>query len=321
MHVLITGGTGLIGRRLIDQLFKHGHTATVLSRRKYRPATLPSTVGFARWDGQSAEGWGHLVEEAEALVNLAGAGVADEKWTDERKRIIRHSRLEAGKAVIEAIRAAQNKPKVLIQASAVGYYGPNPPEMVTEESPPGRDFLADVCVDWEQSTAEVEEMGVRRVIIRTGVVLDMAGGALPKMLIPFRLVVAGGPIGSGRQWLPWIHYLDEAEAIRFLLEHETASGPFNLTAPKPVRNKEFVRTIGKVLKRPAFAPAPGFIFKAILGEMATVLLDGQPAVPHRLLDLGYDFKFSTVEAALVDLLKPPKIDIGHGFKKETVSLA
>lgn len=319
MHVIITGGTGVIGRRLIDQLFKHRHTVTVLSRRKYRPATLPSTVGFAQWDGKTAEGWGHLVEEADAIVNLAGAGIADEKWTDERKKEIRDSRLNAGQAVTEAIRAADNKPQVLIQASAVGYYGPNPKGTITEESPAGRDFLAEVCVDWEQSTAAVEAMGVRRAVIRTGVVLDMAGGALPKMLIPFRLVVAGGPIGSGRQWFPWIHYLDEAEAIRFLLEHETASGPFNLTAPKPLRNKEFARLIGKVLKRPAFAPAPAFFFNLMFGEMATVLLDGQAAVPQRLDDLGYEFQFPTAEPALVDLLKPPKIDIGHGFKKEPAS--
>jgi len=320
MHVLITGGTGTIGRRLINELFKHQHTVTIISRQKYRPAALPAKVGFAQWDGNTPEGWGHLVEEADAIINLAGAGLADERWTDERKREIRDSRSDTGHAVTEAIRAASKKPAVLIQASAIGYYGPQTSGVLTESSPPGKGFSASVCVDWENSTKEVEDMGVRRVIIRSGVVLDMAGGALPKMLIPFRLVVAGGAIGSGRQWFSWIHYLDEVQAIRFLMEHETAAGPFNLTAPNPLRNGQFAQVIGKVMHRPSLAPAPAFVFKLMFGEMAEVLLEGQHVVPNRLTELGYEFKFPTAEEALTDLLKPPTIDIGHGFKKSVVSL-
>jgi uncharacterized protein (TIGR01777 family) len=307
MHVLITGGTGTIGQRLITQLFKHGHIVTVLSRQKYRPATLPAKIYFTQWDSKTAEGWGHLLEKVDAVVNLAGAGIADEKWTPERKQLIKQSRIDAGQAVTEAFRSVENKPKVLIQASAVGYYGPQKDALITENQGPGNDFLSEVCVAWEASSEAVEAMGVRRPIIRTGLVLDDSGGAFPKLIMPFRLGV-GGPIGSGYQWYPWIHYLDEADAIRFLIEHETATGPFNLTAPNPLRNRDLAKIIGKVMHRPAFAPAPSFVFKMMFGEMSTVLLNGQRAVPQRLLDLGYIFKFPGAREALAHLLHPSEQD-------------
>ena len=301
MHVLITGGTGTIGLRLVDHLFLHGHTVTVISRQKYRPATLPAKINFAQWDGKTSQGWEHLIEESEAVVNLAGAGIADERWTAERKKVIQQSRLDAGKAVAEAIQTATNKPKVLIQSSAAGYYGPQKDEVITENQGPGRDFLAQTCVAWEDSSKAVEDMGVRRAIIRTGVVLDTGGGAFPKMLMPFRLG-AGGPIGFGLQWFAWIHHLDEVDVIRYLIENEEASGPFNLTAPHPLRNRDFSRLIGKVMRRPAFAPVPTIALKLMFGEMSTVLLDGQRVVPERLQALGYEFKFPEAEGALADLL-------------------
>lgn len=303
MQIVIIGGTGTIGRRLVLHLIQGGHVVKVVSRQPYKPASLPAKIIFASWDGKSAAGWGHLVEGADAVVNLAGAGIADAKWSDERKREIRDSRVNAGKAVVEAIAAASVKPKVLIQASAVGYYGAhNNGTVLTEDSSPGSDFLGQTCREWEDSTKAVEAMGVRRVIIRTGVVLDMEGGALPKMVMPFRFL-AGGPIGSGAQWFPWIHYYDQVEAIRFLIENEAAAGPVNLTAPNPLRNRDFAKAIGRVMGRPAFAPAPEFVFKAIFGEMSTVLLDGQQALPKRLQEWGYQFKFPTAEAALKDILK------------------
>lgn len=302
MQILIAGGTGTIGRRLVYHLLQYGHVVKVVSRQPFRPANLPAKIIFAQWDGKSAQGWGNLVEGADAVVNLAGAGIADEAWTEARKKEIEDSRVNAGKAVVEAISAASAKPKVLIQASAVGYYGAqNNDKVLTEDTPPANDFLGRTCQAWEASTAAVEALGVRRVIIRTGVVLDMQGGALPKMVLPFRFF-AGGPIGNGRQWFPWIHYCDEVEAIRFLIQTEAASGPFNLTAPNPVRSSELAKAIGKVMKRPAFAPAPAFVFKTMFGEMSTVLLDGQQAVPKRLQELGYQFKFPQVEAALRDVL-------------------
>ncbi len=314
MHVLIAGGTGTIGQRLVDNLFDHGHIVTVLSRQKYKPANLPAKLKFAQWDGKTATGWAHHLENVDAIVNLAGAGIADERWTTERKQLILDSRVNAGKAITEAIQAATNKPKVLIQSSAVGYYGPRGDEVITESSQPGDDYLAQVCRAWEDSTKAAEEMGVRRAIIRTGVVLDMAGGAFPRMLVPFRMFV-GGPIGMGLQWFPWIHFLDEADAIRFLIENEPAGGPFNLTAPNPLRNRDFVRIIGRVMSRPAFAPVPSPVLKLVFGEMATVLLDGQRVIPERLQELGYEFKFPTAEEALRNLLGRPQINIGHGFRR------
>lgn len=302
MQIVIAGGTGTIGRRLVYHLLQYGHVVKVVSRQPFRPANLPAKIVFAQWDGKSAQGWGNLVEGADAVVNLAGAGIADEAWTDARKKEIEESRVNAGKAVVEAISAASVKPRVLIQSSAVGYYGvQNNDKVLTEDTPPANDFLGRTCQAWEASTVAVEALGVRRVIIRTGVVLDMQGGALPKMVLPFRFF-AGGPIGNGRQWFPWIHYCDEVEAIRFLIQTEAASGPYNLTAPNPIRSSELAKAIGKVMKRPAFAPAPAFVFKTMFGEMSTVLLDGQQAVPKRLQELGYQFKFPQVEAALRDVL-------------------
>jgi uncharacterized protein (TIGR01777 family) len=301
MHVLITGGTGTIGRKLVNHLIKHGHLVTVVSRQPYRPAHLPAKIYFEQWDGATAKGWGHRAEEVDAIVNLAGAGLADQRWTDERKKKIIDSRIRAGQAIVEAVRAAQNKPKVLIQSSGVGYYGTSLDMTMTESSPPGNDFLAEVCKAWEASTQGVEEMGVRRVITRSGVVFDPQGGALPKMVLPFRLF-AGGPVGSGRQWLPWIHYYDEIEAVRFLIEDPAISGPVNLTSPYPVRNREFAKAVGRVLKRPAFAPAPGPILKLIFGEMSMVLLEGQQVLPARLEANRFKFKFPEIEGALRDLL-------------------
>ncbi len=301
MHVLITGGTGTIGRRLIQHLIKYGHVVTVVSRQPFKPATLPAKIKFAQWDGQTAEGWGHLLEDIDAVVNLAGTGIADARWTAERKKELVESRVKAGNAIVDAFEATTNKPKVLIQASAVGYYGPDKELTFTDSSEAGKDFLANVCKQWENSTAAVEPMDVRRVIIRTGVVLDPKGGALPKMVTPFRFFV-GGPIGGGRQWFSWIHYKDEVEAICFLLETETVKGSVNLTAPHPVQNKVFATAIGKALHRPSFLPVPDFVFKLIFGEMSVVLLAGQQVLPGKLEGSGYKFKFRTAAEALQDLL-------------------
>lgn len=300
MRVLIAGGTGTIGRRLVEHLIRQGDYVTVLSRQPYKPATLPAKIRFAQWDGKSVEGWGPLVKDVDAIVNFAGAGLSDARWSPERKKLIVESRVNAGQALVEAIRAAENKPKVLIQASAVGFYGPGK-TAITESAGPGDDFLAGVCKQWEASTEAVEEMGVRRVVIRSGVVLDSAGGALPKMAMPFRFFV-GGPVSFGRQWVSWIHYLDEVRAIRFLIENESVSGAVNLTAPNPVQNRTLARAIGQALNRPSLFPVPGFVLKIIFGEMSTVLLDGQQVLPGRLDGCGFQFKFPAVEQAVQDLL-------------------
>jgi len=300
MRIVITGGTGLIGSALARDLGEAGHEVIVLTREPAK-ASLPPNTRAVEWDARTAAGWGALLDGDTAIVNLAGESIGTGRWTAAKKRRIRESRVDAGKAVLAAIRQAAGKPRVLLQGSAVGYYGRSGDEVATESHPPGEDFLAQVCVDWEASTAEAEALGVRRAVLRTGVVLSDSGGALPRMALPFRLL-AGGPLGNGRQWFPWIHIADEVAAIRFLLEHEDARGPFNLTAPRPLTNRGFSRVLGRALHRPSLMPAPSVALRLVLGEMADMLLYGQRAVPHRLLEHGYVFRHPDPLGALRDLL-------------------
>jgi uncharacterized protein (TIGR01777 family) len=301
MRVLITGGSGLIGRALAADLIHDGNEVIILSRRPERVTGLPAGVSVKWWDGHTIEGWGSLVSSIDAIINLAGENISSGRWTSERKRLILESRLNAGNAIVQAVEAAAHKPRIVIQASGVGCYGPCGDEEITEETPPGQDFLARVAIDWEASTSPLEALGIRRVVIRTGVVLSPVGGALPRMLLPFHLF-AIRRLGSGRQWFPWIHISDEVRAIRFLMETERASGPYNLSAPAPLTNAEFSRQLGKQLRRPALMPVPGFMLRLLFGEMATALLDGQRAMPRHLLQLGFKFQFGEASLALRDLL-------------------
>ena len=300
MRVVITGGSGLIGGAVAREMGGAGHEVVILSRDPSRVKGLPPNARAVQWDGKTGAGWASLLDGDTAIVHLAGEGIADGRWTESRKRRIRDSRVESGRAVLAAIRQANEKPKTLLRGSDVGFYGPCGDEVVTEGHAAGTDFLADVCVDWEASTAGAEALGVRRALLRTGIVLSGDGGALPKMSLPFRFG-AGGPLGGGRQWVPWIHLADEVGAIRFLLEREDARGPFNLTAPQPLTNRDFGKALGKALHRPSLAPAPGFALRLVLGEMAEMLLEGQRAVPQRLLELGYAFRFPEALQALRNL--------------------
>lgn len=302
MRVILAGGTGLIGRALAAELAAAGYEVIVLSRNPHRARGLPLGVRVEAWDGRTAQGWGGLADGAYGIVNLAGENIAQGRWTEERKHRIRQSRLDAGRAVVEAVRAAARKPAVVVQASGVGYYGPRGDEEVTEEFPPGSDFLGRLAVEWEASTAPVEEMGVRQVVIRTGVVLSREGGALPRLVLPFRFFL-GGPLGSGRQWVPWLHIADEVRAIRFLMEHATARGPYNLVAPHPVPNRDLAHALGQVLRRPAWIPVPAPALRLALGEMSAVLLTGQRAIPKRLLEAGFQFRFPDLKSALRNLLQ------------------
>jgi uncharacterized protein len=311
MRVIITGGTGLIGGTLAADLAKDNHEVIVLTRNPEKRVPLPGSVRLERWDARTADGWGALADGADAIVNLAGENLAGEgflpsRWTDERKRLFRDSRMNAGQAVVEAVKAVTNKPHVVIQASSVGYYGVHGDEVLTEDSPPGNDFQAQLCKEWETSTAPVEAMGVRRAIIRTGVVLSATDGALYRLAFPFKMFV-GGPLGSGKQYLSWIHLPDEASAIRFLIDNASASGPFNLSAPNPKTNAEFGRILGKVLARPSLIPVPSFAFRLAFGEVATVVVEGQRAIPKRLQELGFQFKFPDLEAALRDIYQKQKV--------------
>ena len=307
MRVVVTGGTGMIGRPLVASLAANGHEVIVLSRSpdKQRP-TLPVGVAIEQWDAKSLGEWAKQVDGADAVVNFAGEGIAGDsflpdRWSTEKKRRIRDSRLNAGKVVVEAIRAATDKPRALIQSSAVGYYGPRGDEIVTEDAAAGSDYLAKICVEWEDVTAEVESMGVRRVVTRTGLVLTEKGGPLERLVLPYKLY-GGMYFGNGRQWWPWIHIDDEVNALRFLLENEAATGPFNLTAPNPATNRDFGKALGKALQRPSYMPVPSFAMRLLVGEVATVVLDGQRALPKKLEDLGFNFEFPEVEPALLDIV-------------------
>ena len=307
MRVIITGGSGLIGRALTENLTKDGHEAIILSRNPGKVRGLPAGSRALAWDAKTAQGWGAQADGADAIVNLAGEslkgrGFLPSRWTKRRKQAIRQSRLDAGAAVVAAIRQAKRKPKALVQASAVGYYGPHGSEPLDEQAAPGRDFLAGVCVDWEASTAEVELLGVRRAIARTGLPLTMRGGAFPLLVLPFRMF-GGNTFGSGRQFYPWIHFDDAIAALRLLIENPEASGPYNISAPNPVSNRDFARTLGRVLHRPAWVPVPRFALQLALGEVSTVVMDGQRALPQKLLEAGFAFQYTDLEAALAELLK------------------
>lgn len=303
MRVIITGGTGMIGSALAERLLSHGDEVILLSRKpQARKEGIPAGARIESWDGQSAAGWGKLVNSETAIVNLAGENLSAGLWTESRKKRIIDSRVNAGLAVSQAVEQAEHKPAVVIQSSAVGYYGVENTVQLNEKHGPGKDFLSQVCLSWEASTSTVEKHGVRRAIIRTGVVLSKDEGALSKMLLPFHFFV-GGPIGSGKQGFSWIHLQDEIAAIEFLIRDSQAKGVFNLAAPKPVSNRQFTQLIGKVMKRPAIFPLPGFILKLILGEMSTVLLDGQFVLPEKLLEQDFKFTFEDAESALRDILK------------------
>jgi uncharacterized protein (TIGR01777 family) len=302
MRVLISGGTGLIGLALAEQLIGSGHRVVLTSRNPARVKKVPGGVKVEAWDAATWEEIVPLIDGADAVVQLVGESLAAGRWTTGRKERIRDSRVESSRAVATAIGNAKSQPGVLIQASAVGYYGPRGDDEIGENAAAGRDFLAGVCRQWEEASAEVEALGVRRPLLRTGVVLSGDGGALPRILLPFRLF-AGGPVGSGRQWFPWIHLEDEVGAICFLLEHGLAAGPFNLTAPNPLTNRDFSRAIGKVLRRPSVMPVPGIALRLALGEMADLLLTGQRAVPNKLLEAGYEFHYPEAESALRNILK------------------
>ncbi len=306
MKVLITGGTGFIGRELILDLLKDGHEPWVLSRNPRLHPDFPAGVKLIQWDAQTTQGWGHLIEQVDGIVNLAGENLAGKnffpsRWTPERKKRILDSRLDVGRALSEAIGSAERKPAVLVQGSAIGYYGVLEDQIVTEVEPSGDDYMAKTVAEWEASTADVEAHGVRRAIIRTGIVLDPKEGALMRLLLPYRLF-AGGPFGSGEQWYSWIHLRDVVRAITFLLENEQANGVFNLTAPKPLKNKEFGRILGKVMRRPSLVPLPGFVLRTLFGEVSTVVLDGQRVLPERLNEMGFEFEFPEAEGAFQDLL-------------------
>jgi hypothetical protein len=300
MRVMMTGGTGMIGAPLAKRLLEKGHEIRILTRRRRRDNSMPR-VKFIEWDGKTLGEWSEQIDQVDAIINLAGENIGATRWSNTRKNLIRDSRIKAGEILTQAIGNASAHPKVFIQASAIGFYGTIDKGLLTEKSPPGDDFLAEISKKWEQSCFGVESMGIRRVIIRTGVVLSKQEGALSRMLLPFKFFF-GGPLGSGKQMVSWIHLEDEISAICFLLENENARGIYNLTSPESVTNAELGKWIGRITHRPYWLPAPGFALRLLLGEMSTLVLDGQSVIPERLLESGFQFKFDKISDALSDLL-------------------
>jgi len=303
MRVIITGATGFIGKALCQELTDAKYEVVALSRnREAGTKILGEKVKVAQWDGKTSDSWGNLANGAYAIINLAGENISSGRWTGKRKKIIIESRLNAGKAVVESAKNAKEKPKVVIQASGIGYYGSHGDEIIDEESAPGKGFLPEVAQQWELSTKAVKLVGVRHIIIRTGIVLGKDGGAFPRLILPFRLFV-GGHLGNGEQWFSWIHLKDEVRAIRFLIEKEDLGGVFNLTAPEAIKEKNFARVLGKVMRRPSWFPVPGFLLRLVFGEMAEgALLTGQRVAPKRLLETGFEFLYPEVEPALREIL-------------------
>lgn len=303
-RIIVTGASGFIGRALVRDLAANGYEVVALTRDPEKAlARLPRAVTLAEWNGRTAAGWGGLADGARAIVNLAGDNLAEGRWTNAKKARILASRVDAGSAVAEAVRAAVTKPQVLVQASAIGFYGPAGDEDLDEGSPSGAGFLAGVVREWEDSTKAVESLGVRRAVIRSGLVLGKEGGAWPRLVLPFRFFV-GGPLGRGRQALSWISLEDEVRAIRHLIEHDGLSGAFNLTAPGPLRQKEFCRVLGRALRRPCWLPVPALLLRLLFGEKAKeTVLAGQRVVPRRLMASGFSFLHPDADSAVAAVLR------------------
>lgn len=298
MRAIIAGGTGFIGKALVAELRANNWEIIVLSRSASKVAEVfgEGVIGMP-WDNGD---WSEMLGPETAIVNLAGENISG-RWNAAKKKRILSSRVQTGQRFVEIVERTGALPSVFIQASAVGYYGPQQTDPIDEQAPSGRGFLADVARQWEASTLSLEQKGVRRCVIRTGMVLGH-GGALDKMLPPFRAYV-GGPLGTGTQGVSWIHLSDEVRAIRFLMETQSATGAYNLVAPTPVRFKKFARILGQVLQRPYKLQTPAFVLRLLLGEMAEeLLLSGQLVLPTRLSEAGFEFQFPDLEGALRDLL-------------------
>jgi uncharacterized protein (TIGR01777 family) len=303
MKYVIAGGSGFLGQTLVHALQAGGHDVVVLTRGR---GLTKDRVRYVTWSvDDGATDWHHEIDGADGVINLAGSGIADKRWSTARKDDLRRSRIQATRALVAAVRAATRRPAVFLSGSAVGIYGPQPPDgpPLDESAPPGDDFLSKLGVDWEAEAQPAAALGCRVVILRTGIVLARDGGALQKMIPPFQFFV-GGPLGSGRQVMSWIHRLDWIELVVWLLRRTDAVGVFNGTAPQPVTNAEFSRALGKALGRPSLFPVPGFVLKLVVGEMAgPALLAGQRVVPRHALDLGFNFQYPDIASAMTSAVQ------------------
>jgi uncharacterized protein (TIGR01777 family) len=300
MKVAITGATGFVGSRLVERLQAQGHQPLILTRNRASADRAFPTLEIVAYTPTESGSWQQAIAGCDAVVHLAGEPIAESRWTPERKQEILKSRQLSTQKIVEAIAQANPKPTVLVNASAIGYYGTSETATFDESSPAGNDFLAEVCQAWEAEAQKVKDAGVRLVILRLGIVLG-DGGALAKMTPPFK-VFAGGPIGSGRQWFSWIHRDDLVNLILEALTGKDIEGVFNATAPNPVRMTELCQTIGETLNRPSWLPVPSFALEALLGEGAKVVLEGQQVLPKRTTSYGFKYRYPTVKQALAEIL-------------------
>jgi len=302
MKIFITGGTGFVGSHLTAQLTGQGHQVTLLTRAIKPGRSLPPGAAFLEGNPKKPGPWQKAVAEHQAFINLAGASIFS-RWTDAAKKEMRESRLLTTRNLVSALADRKGSETLLLSTSAIGYYGFHEDEEISEETPPGTDFLSQLCRDWEAEAQEAESFGVRVIRCRFGIVLGERGGALDQMIPLFKKGL-GSPLGSGRQWFSWVHQQDLTRIFLFLLDRKEAVGPINCTAPQPVPNKELTRVLAEVLGRPAFLPAvPGFMLKLIMGEFGDVLLKGQRVLPRKLLQLGFEFSYPALREALRNLLQ------------------
>lgn len=307
MRVFITGGTGLVGKRLVKALSTRGDTPVVLSRRATTAKEIFGRgIEIVEGDPMQPGPWMDAISSCDGVIHLAGENVFARRWNTAFKQLLVDSRVLSTRNVVQALarnpRRADGSPKVLVNASAIGWYGPHGDEELDESTPPGNDFLTKLCVEWEKQAHDAEKHGVRVALVRVGIVLDREGGALTKMLTPFKLFV-GGPVGSGKQYMSWIHHEDMVGLFLLGLDNANAVGPLNGTTPNPVTNKVFSKALGKVLHRPSFMKTPRIMLRLGLGEVANVIAEGQRVIPRKPLALGYSYRFATIEAALADLFR------------------
>jgi len=301
MNVLIFGGTGFVGRNLTKELLENGYQVYIATRNPQKTANRSGNeIQVLEWDNLSPISSIKKLEQIDVVINLAGESIGNRRWTNSVKEEIIASRIRTTDAIVTAINNGTIQPRVLINASAVGYYGPREDEEITEFEEVGQDFLAQVCRDWENEAYKVQSNFTRVVTIRIGVVLGKEG-ALNRMAMPFKFYI-GGPLGKGNQWLSWIHIQDLSSMVRFIIEHQELTGPINAVTPNPVRMRDFSKILGKVLNRPSWLPVPEILLKIALGQMAEMLLHGQRAVPMKILNANFEYRFSNLKAALENAL-------------------
>jgi uncharacterized protein (TIGR01777 family) len=306
MKILITGGTGFVGKQLTSRFIQEGNEVTILTRSLKEWGQLPKGISYLQGDPTQKGPWQEAIPSHDVIINLAGASIFS-KWSEEYKKLIRDSRVFTTRNIIEGIPSKFEKEISLFSTSAVGYYGFHGDEELDEESPPGNDFLARLAIEWEAEALKAKEKGTRVVITRFGIVLGEKGGALGQMIPLFKKFI-GGPIGSGQQWFSWVHIKDLAEAFAFLIKHPEISGPVNVCSPNPVKNKDLAKALGRALHRPSFMPAPAFMIKLVLGEFGSVILEGQRVLPRRLLKKGFTFQYPDIDKALRSIIdQTPRI--------------